>query len=187
MDLDKIKTEDGLFIKGIDLDKIKTEDGLFIKGMDLDKIKTEIKLFNPMQKMSDYQGKYLDITGKIINAAMEVHKALGPGYQEIIYHKAMIIALSDRGLKCESEKEFYIFFKNRNIGMYKLDLIVGGKVIVELKAVVGEMPEVFKAQVISYLKASGLEVALLINFGNESLDIRRLVRYKDYQKPSKSV
>ena len=135
-----------------------------------------------MQKMKDYEGKYLDITGKIINAAMEVHKVLGAGYQEIIYHKAMIVALSERGLNCESEKEFYIFFKNRNVGGYKLDLVVAGKVIVELKAVIGEMPEVFKAQVISYLKASGLEVGLLMNFGNESLDVRRLVRYKDYIK-----
>jgi len=135
-----------------------------------------------MQKMKDYEGKYLDITGKIINAAIEVHKVLGAGYQEIIYHKAMILALSERGLSCESEKEFYIFFRNRNIGEYKLDLVVAGKVIVELKAVIGEMPEVFKAQVISYLKASGLEVGLLMNFGNESLDVRRLVRYKDYLK-----
>jgi len=135
-----------------------------------------------MQKMKDYEGKYLDITGKIINAAIEVHKVLGAGYQEIIYHKAMIIALSERELSCESEREFHIFFKNRNIGEYKLDLVVAGKVIVELKAVVGEMPDVFKAQVISYLKASGLEVGLLINFGNESLDVRRLVRYKDYLK-----
>jgi len=132
--------------------------------------------------MKDYEGKYLDITGKIINAAIEVHKVLGAGYQEIIYHKAMIIALSERELSCESEREFHIFFKNRNIGEYKLDLVVAGKVIVELKAVVGEMPDVFKAQVISYLKASGLEVGLLINFGNESLDVRRLVRYKDYLK-----
>jgi len=135
-----------------------------------------------MQKMKDYEGKYLDITGKIINAAMEVHKVLGAGYQEIIYYRAMILSLSERGLNCESEKGFYIFFKNRNIGEYKLDLVVENKVIVELKAVIGEMPEVFKAQVISYLKASGLEVGLLMNFGNESLEVRRLVRYKDYLK-----
>lgn len=132
--------------------------------------------------MKDYEWKHQDITGEIINAAMEVHKILGPGYQEVIYHKAMTIALPERNLIGESEKEFEILFKNKLIGKYKLDLVVNKLVIVEFKAVVGEMPEVFKAQVISYLKASGLEVALLINFGNKSLDVKRLVRYKDYLK-----
>ena len=135
-----------------------------------------------MRKMSDQLGKHSDITQKIINAAIEVHNTLGAGYQESIYHNAMIIALSERGLKCDSEKEFRIIFKNRTVGIHKLDLTVEDKVIIELKAVVGEMPEVFKAQVISYLKCSGLEVSLLINFGNDSLDIKRLVRYKDYIK-----
>ncbi len=135
-----------------------------------------------MRTMTDFDGKYLDITGKIINAAFEVYNILGPGYQEIIYHNAMMIALINRGLKCESEKEFIIIFKGKIIGIHHLDLFVEEKVVVELKAVVGEMPDVFKAQVISYLKASKLEVALLINFGNDILDVKRLVRYKDYVK-----
>ena len=135
-----------------------------------------------MQKMKDFEGKYLDITGKIINAALEVYNTLGPGYQEIIYHNAMIIALRERGSKCESEKEFNIIFKSKIVGIHYLDLVVEDKVIVELKAVIGEMPEIFKAQVISCLKASGLEVALLINFGNDFLDVKRLVRYRNYIK-----
>jgi len=135
----------------------------------------------PMKKMSDHEWKHSELTGKIINAAMEVHKILGPGYQEIIYHRALIIALNEKKIKCDTEKEYKIKFKNKILGIYKLDLIANDCVLLELKAVTGEMPEVFKAQVISYLKASGLEVALLINFGNESLDVRRLVRYKDYK------
>ena len=117
---------------------------------------------------------------------MEICKILGPEYQDIVYHDTMLIALNERNIKCESEKEFRIMFKNKIVGIHRLDLVVEGIVIVELKAVVGEMPEVFKAQVISYLKASGLEVALLINFGNESLDVRRLVRYHDYNRLKQS-
>lgn len=139
-----------------------------------------------MRRESDPLGKHSELTGKIINAAMEVHKILGSGYQEIVYHNAMLIAFNERNIKCESEKEFRIMFKNKIVGIHRLDLVVEGIVIVELKAVVGEMPEVFKAQVISYLKASGLEVALLINFGNESLDVRRLVRYHDYNRLKQS-
>ena len=135
-----------------------------------------------MRKSKDTQWKYSELTGKIINAAMEVHSILGSGYQESVYHRAIIIALKERGLMCESEKEFTIIFKNIVVGVHRLDLVIEEAVILELKAVVGEMPEVFKAQVISYLKVSELEVALIINFGNESLDVKRLARYKDFLK-----
>jgi len=85
-----------------------------------------------MQRMSDYKGKYLDITGKIINAAIEVHKVLGAGYQEIIYHKAMILALSERGLSCESEKEFYIFHVDQRLRLYKMNLeLLARKIILK--------------------------------------------------------
>ena len=125
--------------------------------------------------------KYWDLTSKIIEAALEVHRLLGAGYQEIIYHNAMCLALIERGLNYSKEKEIKILFKDKIVGIHKLDLIVEDKVVIELKAVIGEMPDIFRAQVISYLKASKLEIALLINFGNESLDIKRLVRFHDYQ------
>ncbi len=134
-----------------------------------------------MQYNVDKLGKYSEITSKIISAAMEAHTDLGPGYQEIIYHRALVMNLTEKGLKHEYEKEIKIVYKNKSIGLYKLDLVVEDKVIVELKAVTGEMPDIFRAQVISYLKASGYEVALLLNFGEESLIIRRLARYKDYK------
>ena len=124
--------------------------------------------------------KYWELTSKIIDAALEVHRILGPGYQEIIYHNALGLSLKDKGILFTREKEIEIFYKGRVIGIHKLDLIIEDKVIVELKAVIGEMPDVFRAQVISYLKASNLEIALLINFGNESLDVKRLVRFHDY-------
>jgi len=124
--------------------------------------------------------KHWELTSKIIDAALEVHKLLGAGYQEIIYHNALCLALNERKLKYSKEKEIKILFKDNLVGIHKLDLIIEDKVVVELKAVIGEMPDVFRAQVISYLKASNLEIALLINFGNESLDVKRLVRFHDY-------
>ena len=124
--------------------------------------------------------KYWELTSKIIETAMEVHRILGPGYQEIIYHNALGLALRDKGILFAREKEIEILYKGRVVGVHKLDLIIEDKVIVELKAVIGEMPDVFRAQVISYLKASNLEIALLINFGNESLDIKRLARFHNY-------
>ncbi|MFH1522880.1 MAG: GxxExxY protein [Patescibacteria group bacterium] len=124
--------------------------------------------------------KHWDVTSKIIDASMEVHRVLGADYQEIIYHNALFLALKARGLVFNKEKEFKIIFNNTIVGIHNLDLVVADKVVVELKAVTGEMPDISGAQVISYLKASKLEIALLINFGNESLDVKRLVRFHDY-------
>ncbi len=88
---------------------------------------------------------------------------------------------SQENLNFESEKEFKVKFLREIVGVYRVDFIVETKVLVEIKAVTGKLPEVFKAQVISYLKASGLAVRLLVNFGNEKLNVRRLARYKDYR------
>lgn len=127
--------------------------------------------------------KYTDITEKIINAAFEVHSKLGPGFLEPVYHTAMKIALKKRGLHFNSEKVYKIFFDNQEIAIHKLDLVVEDKIVVELKAIVGEMPNIYRAQILSYLKVSKLEVGLLINFGNESLDVKRLTPYnRNYKK-----
>ena len=94
----------------------------------------------------------------------------------------MKVALKKRELKYYSEKEYEIFFDDQKIAIHKLDLVVEDKIVIELKATIGEMPNIYRAQILSYLKASGLEVGLLINFGNESLDIKRLTPYnKNYK------
>ena len=124
--------------------------------------------------------KHSELTQKIIGAALEVHKKLGPGFLENIYHNALKIALQKRGIRYESEKEYIIFFENREVGRHYIDLLVENSVVVELKAVAGLLPDIFTAQVISYLKASNLEIGLLLNFGNKSLDIKRLAHYFDY-------
>ena len=82
----------------------------------------------------------------------------------------------------ETEKEIDVFFQKKLVGSFRLDLLIENRAVVELKAVVGEMPKIFKTQTISYLKASNIEVGLLINFGNPSLDVKRLARYHNYNQ-----
>jgi GxxExxY protein len=120
--------------------------------------------------------KYKDITEKIIGASFEVHKFLGNGFQEVIYQRALAWELSHAGLSFAREIEQEIFYKERQepIGTRRADFIVEGKVLVELKAII-ELDEVHLAQVLNYLKAYKLEVALLINFGSKSLNFKRLV------------
>ena len=125
--------------------------------------------------------KESELTGKIIGAAIAVHNEIGPGFQERIYHQALIVALDSLGLHTESEKEFNIVFRDTWVWTFRLDIAVEGRVVVELKSIVGEMSKLFQTQTISYLKASGLEVGLLINFGNQSLEVKRLARYSNYQ------
>ena len=115
------------------------------------------------------------LTEKIIACCFRVHNELGPGFAEKIYHKALMIAFEDADLAYEAEKTFKVFFQDKKVGSFRLDLLVEGKVIVEIKALTGNVPEVFKYQVLSYLKASGGHVGLLINFGNKSCHIKRFV------------
>ena len=120
--------------------------------------------------------KYEDITQKIIGASFEVHKFLGNGFQEVIYQRALAWELSQAELSFVREIEQEIFYKelSQPIGTRRADFVVEGKVLVELKAIV-ELEDVHIAQVLNYLKAYRLEVALLINFGSKSLTFKRLV------------
>lgn len=120
--------------------------------------------------------KYKDITEKIIGASFEVHKFLGNGFQEVIYQRALALELSKAGLSYTREIEQEIFYKGfpEPIGTRRADFVVEGKVLVELKAII-ELEDVHLAQVLNYLKAYKLEVALLINFGSKSLTFKRLV------------
>lgn len=114
------------------------------------------------------------ISGKVIEAAIAVHKELGPGYVEPIYHRALVVAMSHRHLPYESQKEVPIVFEGEEVGKHRMDLIAGGEIVVELKAV-SELLDVHFAQVRSYLKATGLHVGLLINFNAPTLVVKRIV------------
>ena len=120
--------------------------------------------------------KHKDITEKIIGAAFEVHKFLGNGFQEVIYQRALAYEMSQFNLSYNREIEQDIFYKELQepIGTRRADFVVEGKVLVELKAI-KELEDVHLAQVLNYLKAYRLEVALLINFGSKSLTFKRLV------------
>ena len=108
------------------------------------------------------------LTENIIAAAIEVHRHLGPGLLESIYEEALCHELSLRKLAYQKQVEVDVCYKSKVIKGQRLDILVEGKVVVELKAV-GELPEVAMSQTLSYLKATGLSTALLINFGKKTL------------------
>lgn len=115
-----------------------------------------------------------DITEKIISAAYEVYNRLGPGFLESVYENSLIIALKARGLKVEKQKIYRIIYDEQIVGEHRIDLLVENSVIVELKAVEGFMPGICKAQCVSYMRLTKKLVTLLINFGNDEIEIRRL-------------
>lgn len=109
-------------------------------------------------------GKQIDdLARAVIGAAIEVHRQLGPGFLEAIYEEALSVELTDAGILVERQKEIGVIYKGRTIGKHRLDLLVGGSLVVELKTV-EELAEIHKAQVIFYLKTTRLPLGLLINF-----------------------
>ena len=115
-----------------------------------------------------------ELTKKIIGCCFEVHSALGPGFNEKIYAKALEHQLTLAHLNFVAEKEFSVIFKDQFVGKFRCDIFVEGRVIVELKSVTGFTPKLFKSQVLSYLKASNVKTGLLINFGNDSCEVSRI-------------
>ena len=116
---------------------------------------------------------HAEITEKILKAAFEVSKELGSGFLESVYKNVMVIAIRTMDLKVETEKPISVTFRGQQVGQFYADLFVEGKVIVELKAVSTLAPE-HSAQTINYLKATGIEVGLLINFGRPKIEYKRL-------------
>lgn len=121
--------------------------------------------------------KYSAITGKIIGCAMTVHKALGNGFQEVIYQRALAIEMRLAGIEFSREVEMPIYYREQQIGTRRVDFLVENLISVELKAVI-KLEEVHFAQAINYLEAYNLEIGLLLNFGAISLDFRRLKNKK---------
>ncbi|MFW6104977.1 MAG: GxxExxY protein [Chloroflexota bacterium] len=124
------------------------------------------------------------LTGRIIAACYQVHSELGPGFVERVYLSALRVALKKEELPYQEEKEFFVSFQGEKVGKFRADLVIEDKVIVELKAIEGRMPKIFESQVISYLKASGLNVGLLVNFGNPRCEVRRLMVSTDHRNQS---
>jgi GxxExxY protein len=114
------------------------------------------------------------LSGQVLEVAVAVHRALGPGFLESVYQKAMEVALRHRGMVFEQQKDIHIFFEDEDVGVHRLDLIVAGQIIVELKAVKA-LEDVHYAQLRSYMRATGLRVGLLLNFNATTLVIKRIV------------
>ena len=123
------------------------------------------------------QYKYSDITSKIIGSAMEVHKILGNGFQEVIYQRALEKEMPLQGLSFAREFEMPIFYKQDQVGTRRVDFLIEGVISVELKALV-KLEDVHLAQSINYLEAYNLEIGMLINFGAKSLEFKRLINPK---------
>ena len=117
--------------------------------------------------------KYEEITRQIINAAYTVHNQLGYGFLEKVYHNSLVIEWRKRSFFAEPEKPVNIKYDNQPVGEYFADIVVDNKVIVEVKATDKYNP-LFEAQLLNYLKAAGLEVGLIINFGS-SVQVKRMV------------
>lgn len=117
--------------------------------------------------------KYKEITEKIIGSSMKVHAALGNGFQEVIYQRALEIEMKDAGLHFERELSMPVYYKGKNIGERRVDFFVESKIMVELKAII-LLENVHLAQAKNYLEAYNMEIGLLINFGSISLQFKRL-------------
>ncbi len=117
--------------------------------------------------------KYEEITKKIIGAAMKVHSALGNGFQEVIYQRALAIEFRKCGLEFVREFEMPIFYEGEQIGERRVDFFAEGLICVELKALT-ELQPVHFAQARNYLEAYNVEVGMLLNFGTGSLEYKRL-------------
>ncbi len=115
-----------------------------------------------------------DITEKIIGAAFEVHGVLGYGFLEKVYQKAMQVELQSLGLKCDIESEIFVSYKGCPVGKYSADLFVNDCVIVEPKVAKAYCSE-DEAQLLNELKATGIKVGLLINFGRTRVEFKRFV------------
>jgi len=115
---------------------------------------------------------YEALTEKIIGAAHRVYNTLGAGFLESVYHKALLIELRNQGLADESERPITVTYEGESVGDFAADIIVENKVILELKSV-KELARVHEVQLVDYLTATGIDVGILINFGESQIQIRR--------------
>ncbi len=121
--------------------------------------------------------KYSELTSKIIGCAMTVHKALGNGFQEVIYQRALQIEMEFTGILFSREYDMPIYYRQQQIGTRRVDFLVQEVISVELKAIT-KLENVHLAQAINYLEAYNLEIGLLINFGSTSLIFKRFTNKK---------
>ncbi len=130
--------------------------------------------------------KHEQITKSVIGCAFEVINELGAGFLESVYENALLLALQQKGLSAISQHPVKVMFRGECVGDFYADIFVEEKVIVELKAVKAIAPE-HQAQIINYLNATGIEVGLLINFGNPKLEFKRFTRNKNVNMDKQDI
>ncbi len=121
---------------------------------------------------------YSKLSYRVMEAVFEVHNTLGPGFIESVYDEALSYELGSRGIPFERQKSITVNYKGQVIGTHRLDLVIDGKIVLELKAV-SELNDIFKQQLLSYLKASGLKLGILINFGTPRVGYVRIANSLD--------
>jgi GxxExxY protein len=132
-----------------------------------------------MEPRKKFEGRHSDLTGKILGAFFQVQKELGFGFSEKVYEGALEILLLEMGLIVARQQEINVYYHGQVVGEYKADLIVNGVILLELKSV-SQLLDAHEAQLLNYLKATEIEVGLLLNFGREA-EFRR----KIYDNPRK--
>jgi len=118
---------------------------------------------------------FKELSYAIVGAAMEVHRVLGPGFLEAVYESALAYELTLRGIRFERQKRLPVSYKDQVLGEYMADLVIEEQIILELKAV-SAISAAHEAQAHHYLAATGLKLAIILNFGAESLQQKRIVR-----------
>ena len=136
-----------------------------------------------MQPRGKFEGKHSELTGKILGAFFQVHKELGYGFKEKVYENALVILLNEMGLKVEPQVDLHVYFHGQMVGEYTADLIVNDVVLLELKAA-DKIVDDHAAQLLNYLKATNIEIGLVLNFG-PTAEFRRKV-YDNERKGSLS-
>ncbi len=132
-----------------------------------------------METKKKFEGRHSELTGKILGAFFQVQKELGFGFSEKVYEGALEILLLELGMNVARQQDINVFYHGKIVGEYKADLIVNGVVLLELKSV-DKLIDAYDAQLLNYLKATEIEVGLLLNFGREA-EFRR----KIYDNPRK--
>lgn len=130
--------------------------------------------------------EYQELTHNIIGSAMEVHKTLGNGFQEVIYQRALAIEMADRNIEYSREHAMSILYKGQDIGTRRVDFFVEDKIMVEIKAIIN-LEDVHLAQAMNYVEAYDLEIGLLINFGAKSLQFKRVHNNKVLNRDLKGL
>lgn len=127
-----------------------------------------------------------ELTHKILNAAFEVHNYLDCGFLEKVYENALLEEFQNRNLSVEKQKSIEVFYKGKTVGNYISDIIIDKKVIVEVKAC-DKIEKIHEAQILNYLKATGIEVGVILNFAKPKLEYKRLVLSRKNKKHEKQL